>query len=412
MTVPQPPTAIEDLEDFLAAFTNYEQQRSLPTDRRALGPARAEALLHASRLLPVPQQVIQIAGSKGKGSTLLYVEALLQRRGARPGAYSSPHLQRINERIRVDGRDSTDDEILNGLATLHPAILAAELAPTFFDLWTVLATQIFKEHQLTHALFEVGLGGPLDSTSAVPHDVGVLTTIDLEHRELLGDTHEAIATEKALIARPGTPFVISEPTTPWGQAAAEVARDRGATPISVQRDARIPDDLDEAWGTNLATALAVVEDALGYATFAASDVQEVVESTRLPGRLELIRNPPLLIDCAHTPRSMEVFREAFERWRKGRPGTILCGFLGDKEWRPILELFPVDPDLAWIITTPNATRRLDPKPVLEFLRNRYPSVLFREDPQEALSLLREAAPHTAAAVTGSFHLAGLALGDW
>lgn len=411
--MPPAPTAIEDLETFLAAFTNFETQQALPTDRRALGPARARALLEAARLLPPAQPVIQIAGSKGKGSTLLYLEALLRRRGHRPGSYSSPHLQRINERIRLDGRDSTDAEILDGIAAVHPAIAGCAHPPTFFDLWTTLAAYLFRQADLSHAIFEVGLGGPLDSTTAVPHDVGVLTSIDLEHRQLLGDTHEAIATEKARIARPGKPFVIAEPMTSWGRAASAIAVEQGAQPIGVTRCSRIPAYLDDAWGTNLATALTIAEQALGLAPFDEAEMQNVVEETALPGRLEIIRNPPILIDCAHTPRSMEVFYQALERWRDGRPVTILCGFLADKEWQEILEVFPDTDPIDWIITTPNARRRLDPEPLLRHLRGRFDSVGFVEDPHSVIPFLRERATQGyAVAVTGSFHLAGLVRGHW
>ena len=185
--------------------------------------------------------MFQIAGSKGKGSTVLWLETLLSERGLSVGATTSPHLHSLEERIRIQQQPVPFQRLLKALKTLYPALLAGQSlgdpTPTFFDLWTVLFIQLALEEKCEVILLEVGLGGPLDSTTAIPHDVGILTTVDLEHRELLGDTIEEIAAEKSKISRSGFPFVISQ-----GQhqkTAREIAEEK-----------RGPTDSGEAGFTN------------------------------------------------------------------------------------------------------------------------------------------------------------------
>lgn len=423
MPIPlMPPRSREQIPEYLAAFTNFESQRSLPADRRALGPQRAENLIASAGLDSPSRITVQVAGSKGKGSTVLWLEGLLRLRGCRPGAYLSPHIEDMTERIRIDGRDSTYDELLRGLTVLHPIVTAVQttrpdLLPTFFDLWTALAAWAFEENQCTHALYEVGLGGPLDSTTAVPHDVGVLTTIDLEHRAQLGSTEEEIAREKARIARPGRPFVIGTPLTSAGQAAAEVARARGADVILVSPsdDDRVSKvALAPAQRQNLRVALTVLERGLAMAPFTGDELDRATRAVRLPARLEtLVGPPPILLDSAHTIRSLAHFREAFDAWRGACRGVVLVAFLAEKEWQLALQPFPAMPDVEWIVTTPNPTRRQDPTPIAEALRRLSPTVTIEEDCAKAIESLRsrgEAGLRCAA--TGSVYLAGLVRSAW
>lgn len=421
MPIPMvPPGRREEISPYLAAFTNFETQRSLPTDRRQLGPHRAERLLAAAGLESPPATVIQVAGSKGKGSTVLWLEGLLRERGLRPGAYLSPHVEEITERIRIDGRDSTYEDLLAGLAFLHPFVCEIErttpdLAPTFFDLWTALAAWTFREHGCTHALYEVGLGGPLDSTTAVPHALGVLTTIDLEHRLQLGPTEEAIAREKARIARAGRPFVIAAARTAPGAAAAEVALARGARVLAVGDDPRPAlVGLEAPQTQNLTVALCALEQGLELHAYSVPELKAVVRNVRLPARLEVIPGPPpLLLDCAHTIRSLVLFRDAFERWRGAGPGAILVAFLAEKEWALALSHFPPMPHVEWIVTTPNPQRRQDPTPVAEALRRLSPSVTVEEDCAAAIAeLRRRATAGVRCGATGSVYLAGFVRRAW
>lgn len=406
---PRPPESVAELSGYLASFTNYENQRSLPTSRKGLGPERTRDLLQRLQLPPLP--VVQVAGSKGKGSTVVWLDRLLRAASRSVGAYLSPHVERINDRILLDGEPISDAALLDGLRVLHPHVVQQVRAnpsncPTFFDLWTALAMTCFARHGCDLGLLEVGLGGPLDSTSAIPHEVGVLTRIDLEHRQELGPTREAIAVEKSRIARLGRPFVILEHDTPWGRQAAEQATKQGAVVFPVPAEQPVPEGLTAPQRENLRTALTTMA-AWGYATPSLDELEQLTESP-IPARLERLAGPlPLLLDSAHTPMSLTAFREEFEVQRQGKPGSILLAFLAGKEWEEALSLFPRDDSIEWIVTTPNLKRREDPTKIAGLLESLSPRVTIDENVPSAVARLRAAA--TAGrfcAVTGSVHLAG------
>jgi len=431
-----PPRRREELEPYLAAFTNYETQRALPSDRRLLGPRRCRALLDRAGLIPAAEstaaagragaraphrwrpRVIQVAGSKGKGSTVLWMEALLARREEGSIAYLSPHLERLEERIRRGGAPIHPTALLDALARLHPAIRALSdedpgLRPTFFDLFTAAAVAAAESIRAPWLLLEVGLGGPLDSTTAVPHQVGVLATIDLEHREQLGGTLEAIAAEKAAIARPGAPFVIAADDGQDARAlesAERVATARGALVRRVAIDPRVPAELGAPQRANLSLALAALESA-GAAPFSPREVAAAAERIELPGRLELLPGPPpLLLDGAHTIRSVERFAERFREFRAGRPAALLVGAMADKEWREILAPLLAERDVAWIATAVPGPRGASAEEISAYLRERgRPAIALPLD--EAVAALRRHSPR-ALAVTGSFRLAGEVRRRW
>jgi len=433
----EPPRRRDELEGYLAAFTNYELQRALPIDRRRLGASRCRALLERAGLLPagseVPvsaespsaasrrrprRRVIQVAGSKGKGSTVLWMEALLAAREEASVAYLSPHLERLEERIRRGGAPISPAELLGALARLHrplEALVAAdpELRPTFFDLFTAAAVAVAEEARAPWLLLEVGLGGPLDSTTAVPHDVGVLATIDLEHKEQLGSTLEAIAAEKAAIARAGRPFVIAADD---GQdaaalaAASRVASARGARVQRIGIDPRVPSGVGDPQRGNLSLAIAALESA-GAMSFAPREITAAAARIELPGRLELLVGPPpLLLDGAHTIRSVERFAARLRDLRAGRPAALLAGAMADKEWREIFAPLLGERDLRWIVTAAPGPRSADPEELVRFLRERGEDA--RALPlDEAVAALRAESPRTLA-VTGSFRLAGEVRSRW
>lgn len=415
-----PPTTMAELQDYLASFTNYEQMKRIPDAKRSLGPERAALLLDKLGLAPLPMPVIQVAGSKGKGSTVLWMEALLMLRGNLPGAYMSPHLERINERIRVGGEELSDDIIVGAMRELHGPLQEIERTdpdrlPTFFDVWTCLAMYLFARLQVSHVLLEVGLGGPLDSTSAIPHKVGVLTAVDLEHRQELGNTLDEIAREKARIARRDCPFVIADLGESWGQTAALQARAQGAEICAAPIDHRVPKKVEAPQDRNLAVAIAAIECLPGIEPYTSSEVEAVVDHVKLAGRLEeLTGPPPLLLDSAHTQRSMAYFQRRFIAWRGARQGVVLIGFVDGKSWKECLEHFAQDGDsIDWVVTTPEPKRRLDPEPMAEYLRTFGGEVIIEEDITAAAEILRVRAKQGCAlGATGSFYLSGRLRSLW
>lgn len=412
--LPQFPRDPDEIERYLSAFTNYEKQRPLENYRRELGPRRAQALLEEAHLLPATAPVIQVAGTKGKGSVVLWMEALLALRKIRTAATISPHLEDLGERIRIDGEPTTPEELLEALKFLEPALACllagkSPLRPTFFDLLTTLTMVRSQVESVDAILLEVGLGGPLDSTSAIPHDCGVLTTVDLDHCELLGDSLEEIAREKAAIARKDYPFLIADSDQPWQAHARAVGDQRGARVEMVGLDPRLPEGLPEVQKTNLSLALAALEATLDLDDFSRREIKDASAAISLPARLEVISGEaPLLLDCAHTPLSMEAFCHRLERFSAGKVAKVLLGMLSDKRYREVLEFLPsVTPIPQLWLVTPPSPRGWDIDEVSTHLSEEGISTRRCPDLGQALEELRAVAlAGEPVAVTGSVILAG------
>ena len=422
-----PPSDVSELGAYFGTFTNFEKQAPLPAQRRELGPQRAAAFMGACGLLPVPNsvRVVQVAGSKGKGSTVLWLESMLLSAGHRCGATLSPHLNRLNERIRIDGSEIEDSELVRLVAELHPPLqehlrAAPELHPTFFDYWTTLSVLALTRSQVPFWLLEVGLGGPLDSTSAVPHDVGVLTRVDLEHTEWLGPTVEAIAAEKSKIARKGCPFVITaeEPHSEWTRIARDVAESRGAHCVEVWPvEAGVVDSPSLA-RSDVHRAGECPPSQLHNRSCAATVFQLLTEaappleaSPTLPGRLQIYRSErtpvPLLLDSAHTLVSLRAFCEYVEQWREtcsAERVVIAIGILQEKaEMLPQLTEALQRVQADWIAVAPPSPRALPAEGLGSTLQAL--DLNARAMPLDlALGELRRS--RDPVAVTGSFYLAG------
>lgn len=172
----------------------------------------------AARLALPPRPTLSIAGTNGKGSTAHFSARLLAACGRRCGLYTSPHLLHFNERIVIDGRPVADDAIAAALLRIEQA--RGDIPLTYFEFATLAALLLFAEAGVDAQVLEVGLGGRLDAVNLIDADVAVITSIGLDHTDLLGDTRDAIAAEKAGIARRGRPVVVAEPDPPPGLAAA------------------------------------------------------------------------------------------------------------------------------------------------------------------------------------------------
>ncbi len=160
---------------------------------------------------PAPR-VITVAGTNGKGSTVAFIESIARAGGSRVGAYTSPHLLRFNERVRIDGADAEDQDLVAALEAVEAARGGTTL--TYFEYATLAALWLFERARLDLAILEVGLGGRLDATNILDPDVAVITTVDLDHQDYLGDDRESIGREKAGIARGWKPLVIGDDDPP------------------------------------------------------------------------------------------------------------------------------------------------------------------------------------------------------
>jgi dihydrofolate synthase / folylpolyglutamate synthase len=209
-----------------------------------LGLERVAVVANRLQLLPVVQPVVTVAGTNGKGSTVAVLEALLDEAGYCTGAFTSPHLLRFNERIRVAGVDVSDTEIVAAFVAIDEARGAVSL--TYFEFATLAALCIFKNRAPDIIVLEVGLGGRLDAVNIVDSSVAVITSIDLDHQGWLGESRGEIAREKAGIMRCARPVVIADPDPP--HELLRCVTDVGASPaLYLGRDFRVATSQEGEW---------------------------------------------------------------------------------------------------------------------------------------------------------------------
>lgn len=381
---------------------------------------------------------ILVGGSNGKGSAVAMIDAVLHAHGVRTGLYTSPHLIRPNERIRIAGADVSDATLSDLLVRVRRACergLAAgalEAHPSFFEVMTAAALVGFRDAGVTAAVLEVGLGGRLDATNAVQPRVSTIVTVDLDHVAQLGGTLAAIAGEKAGIARPGRPLVsgVRQPE------ALAVLRARCAELSATFVDARsavgIEDEprgsfsLHTARGSypvlrlplvgdhqrdNARVALASLEafaDALDL-TLDPALVRSGLAATRWPGRLQRVPgSPPLLLDGAHNPagaRTLAAYLAARQARGDSRP-VLVVGTMADKDVAGLLH--PLVPVVASAVATrPGVARAMDAETLAAAAREAGLEAIAVADPAAALARARErAGPEGLVLVAGSLYLVG------
>jgi dihydrofolate synthase/folylpolyglutamate synthase len=304
---------------------------------------------------------IHVGGSKGKGSTVAMLSSILRAAGYRVGTYTSPSLTEFGERIAVNGRPMTEAEAEQHVAGVR-ALRRLPDTPRFFEAATGIAFQHFAEQAVDVAVIEVGLGGRLDATNVVMPELAVITSIELEHTQILGSTLGAIAFEKAGIIKPGVPTLtgVSEPE-PLG-VIERVCEERDSAPLRLgidfdvehkssaigqqQFDLRLGPAIGnlvmgdvrlalsgEAQISNAALAT-VAARVLGdrFDRLTDSTIRRGLEAVRWPGRLELIDGrPPVLLDVAHTPASAQQLRRYLDQFFAALPKTLVVGMLRDKK---------------------------------------------------------------------------------
>ena len=313
-----------------------------------LGLHRVGLVADRLGLRQLPATVVTVGGTNGKGTTCALLEAIYRAAGYRVGVYSSPHLLRYNERVRIQGQDASDAELCQAFAAVEAA--RGEVSLTFFEFGTLAALWLFRAAAPDLVLLEVGLGGRLDATNLVESDLAVVTSIALDHCDWLGDTREAIASEKAGIYRPGKPAISGEPNPPV--TLAQTAQAIGAKLLQVGADFR-RHEAEAVWHfqgagqqwrelpypelplDNAVTALAVVEQ-LSLPIDSAA-IRTGLAGARLAGRMQLLRTQPqVTLDVAHNPHSAHYLaRQLAARGKVGRRLAV-AGMHKDKDIRQTL----------------------------------------------------------------------------
>jgi len=284
---------------------------------------------------------IIVAGTNGKGSTTLAMEALLLAQGFTVGATLSPHVHLFNERVRVNGSEVDDQTLSLAFADVDRA--RAEIPLTYFEFAALVALQIFRNTRVQFAILEVGLGGRLDAFNIVDAEVAVVTSISLDHQAYLGDDVQQIGREKAGVFRPGQVVVLGDVTDSVRQCAQELqcATAELGQDFSISESARnwnyaaadchyseLPQGPLAA--CNWALAITVVA---GIEPLNSTQIQQAIRSTRLPGRMEAwqLEGREVLLDVAHNPAAAQLLQQRLRLLAGPRHLVGILGMLRDKD---------------------------------------------------------------------------------
>ncbi|MBB3331958.1 dihydrofolate synthase/folylpolyglutamate synthase [Halomonas campaniensis] len=277
---------------------------------------------------PLARRVITVAGTNGKGSTVAMLEALARAHGLSTAAYTSPHLIRYNERLRLDGQEADDGLLIDGFTAVERARLAGEpVSLTYFEVGTLGALWAMAQRSPDLAILEVGLGGRLDAVNVIDPDVAVVTTVAQDHAAFLGTDLEQIGREKAGILRPGRPAVLGSRDLP--ASVREVADSLGAPVYALGEDFRWDEGLPDPGLPldNAATALKALE--LAGVTLEAEACRRALAEVRLPGRMQWLGQ--WCLDVGHNPHAAGYLAARLAARPCAGRTVALLGMLGDKD---------------------------------------------------------------------------------
>jgi len=376
-------------------------------------------------------QAIHVGGTNGKGSTAAMMASILQKEGYRVGLYTSPHLTRFTERIRVNGKEIEEEEVAVLTERMKKEIESAGIASpfTFFDFTTAIALYYFNQRLVDLAILEVGLGGRLDSTNVVDPLISLITNVAKDHEEYLGKTITKIAKEKAGIIKKGRPLITAATQPQVLRLFSKTCQEKRSPYFRVGKEFRYVRTGDEEfdyegldrklWNlhlnlkgfhqvVNATTALGAMEvlENLGYRV----STEAMVEGLRevdWPGRLEMVSSSPrVILDGAHNPAGALALKESLEKEFQYQHLILLVGIMKDKDSRSMLHLLaPLAEHI--ILTRPHTDRATPPLLLRKALGENGKRAEIEEDLKKAidrgLSLTRE---EDLLCITGSLYTVG------
>ena len=418
--------------DYIYSYIDYEVESRLAYSEANYDLRRVHELLARLGNPHLKAKSVHIAGTKGKGSVAAMVASALGASGYATGLYTSPHLTSLNERVRVDGRLISNEELIALVEKLKPDIEEVHRKATYgqltaFEVMTALAFAYFGQKGVDFQVLEVGLGGRLDATNVIQPEVCIITSISLDHTEVLGNSLAQIATQKAGIIKPGCTVVTSPQFDEVDRIIEAACRNHGARLVRVGSDVTWQSlDFDSAGQLfrvrgrlnsyelslpllgdyqqeNAAAAVAALE-VLAEKGFNISRDSIIDGLARVdwPGRLQVLSHHPLLVvDGAHNPASARKLKESLEQYFDFDRAVLVIGTSFDKDIPGIVsELFPLFDEV--IVSRSRHPRAAEPaKVVAEFARHGVEAQAV-EDVASALSLsLSLAGERDLICVTGS-----------
>lgn len=294
--------------------------------------------------------IVTVAGTNGKGSTCAMLESILLAAGHRVGLYTSPHLLRYNERVRIGGLAVDDDRLCRAFARVEAA--RRDVALTYFEFGTLAAWVLFSEAPLDALVLEVGLGGRLDAVNALDADCAIVTSIGIDHTEFLGDSREEIGLEKAGIFRPCRPAIVADPCPP--AALLRHAREIGADLQCLGQTFGFVSELADGWMfwgrsgrrsglaqpalrgdyqlQNASGCLAALDALADRLPVDVDSVRKGLTEVRWPGRFQVIPGPPtVVLDVAHNPQAAEALARNLDAMGGFAATHAVFGMLRDKD---------------------------------------------------------------------------------
>ncbi len=416
--------------DFLYGLQKFGIKLGLRNIRELLS-----ALGHPERSFPV----VHIAGTNGKGSTSSMIASILSAAGYRVGLYTSPHLLRFHERIRVGGREVPDEFLSECAGSLAPAIRRTR--STFFEATTAIALKYFEARSVDVAVLETGLGGRYDATNAVTPVLSVITTVSLDHTERLGTTVGKIAREKGGIIKPGVPCLTSAGDRETLSVLGAIAKEAHARLVAVGDhsevtvkdssllglvvDLRTPRRLykglrlplaGEHQALNLRLAVMAAEELHAGGSFPrvsrraiSEGLLDVRNNSGLRARMEVLSGcPPVILDVAHNPGGIAALTQTLEKLLR-KPAVFVFGVMKEKDISAMSAHFRDIADLV-IAVSPAGERSLSSRSVLEeFQRRAIPSIDGRSVRRGVSLGLKEADSLRPLVITGSHYVVAEAL---
>ncbi len=381
-----------------------------------------------------------IAGTNGKGSTAAFLESILRHAGFQTGLNTSPHLERINERIRINGGEISDEafaKTLTRIQVLIEELLAAgklRAHPTYFESVTAMAFEYFACERVDLAIFEVGLGGRLDATNILSPLVTIITRIDFDHENFLGHSLREIAAEKAGILKPGVPVVLAEQRPEVREVILARARELGCPVIEPAQVFRVDREsmlngrvrarvIEADSGTifeiapslpgrfqfqnalNAVAAARLLQDR-GF-RISREAITQGISNTVWPGRLEKLQSAPgVYLDGAHNPSAARELAHFLEQNFSGRKIWLIYAALRDKAVDEVAgHLFPHAAEV--IFTAPRTSRAVSPTQLADMASHHAARFSIIPDAERAFEhALAEAAPEDSIFITGSLYLVG------